>query len=60
MASDNREGLFLTLGKSFLRFGRCDTPAETARRIEEVTADEVFSVARDVFAPERLSFLVYE
>lgn len=60
VASDNREGLFLTLGKSFLRFGRCDTPAETARRIEEVTADEVFSVARDVFAPERLSFLVYE
>lgn len=60
VASDNREGLFLTLGKSFLRFGRCDTPAETTRRIEEVTADEVFSVARDVFAPERLSFLVYE
>lgn len=60
VASDNREGLFLTLGKSFLRFGRCDTPAETVRRIEEVTADEVFSVARDVFAPERLSFLVYE
>lgn len=60
VAGDNREGLFLTLGKSFLRFGRCDTPAETARRIEEVTADEILAVANDFLAPDRLSCLVYE
>ena len=60
VAGDNREGLFLSLGKSFLRFGRCDTPAETARRIEEVTADEIFAVANEFLAPERLSCLIYE
>ena len=60
VAGDNREGLFLSLGKSFLRFGHCDTPAETARRIEEVTADEILSIANTLFTPDHLSCLVYE
>lgn len=60
VSGDNREGLFLGLGKSFLHYNRYDTLPEVAGRINAVTAEDIRRVAGEVFAPDGLSGLIYE
>lgn len=60
VSGDNREGLFLGLGKSFLHYDRYDTLPEVFEKIEQLTATEIREVANDVFAPDRLFSLIYE
>lgn len=60
VAGDNREGLFLGLGKSFLHDNRYDTLPEVFARIEQVTAADLYEAANEIFAPDRLFSLVYE
>lgn len=60
VSSDNREGLFLGLGKSYLHYNRYDTLPEVFARIEKLTAEQILEVANEVFAPERLFGLIYE
>lgn len=60
VSGDNREGLFLGLGKSFLHYNRYDTLQEVVARINAVTAEDIREVATEVFAPDRLSALIYE
>lgn len=57
---DNREGLFLNLGKSYLHYNRFDSMDEVFRQIDRVTADEIHVVACQLFAPEQLFTLIYE
>ena len=59
VASDNREGLFLGLGKSFLHHNRYDSLPEVFQKIEAVTATELCDVANELFHPDRLSQLIY-
>ena len=47
-------------GKSFLRYGRFDSLAEIARRVEQITADDLLAVANDLLSEEQLSMLIYE
>jgi len=56
---DNREGVFLGLGKSFLHYNRYDTLEEVFSKIESITADNILEVANEVFAPEQLFSLIY-
>ena len=60
VSGDNREGLFLGLGKSFLHYNRYDTLPEVFAKVEKLTADEILEVANEVFAPEKLFTLIYE
>lgn len=60
VSSDNREGLFLGLGKSFLHYNRYDTLPEIFERINKVSSEEVLEAANAVFAPEKLFTLIYE
>lgn len=60
VSGDNSEGQFLGLGKSFLHYGRYDTLPEVFAKIERLTAEEIQDVANEVFAPERLSSLIYQ
>lgn len=60
VSGDNREGLFLGLGKSYLHYDRYDTLPEVFAQVEKLTAGQLWEVANEVFAPERLSYLVYE
>ena len=60
VSGDNREGLFLGLGKSFLHYNRYDTLPEVFAQIEKLTAGQLLEVANEVFAPERLFRLVFE
>ena len=60
VSGDNREGLFLGLGKSYLHYNRYDTLPEVFAQIEKITAGQILDVANEVFAPERLFCLIYE
>lgn len=60
VSGDNREGLFLGLGKSYLHYNRYDTLPEVFAQIEEITAEQLQEVANEVFVPDRLFSLVYE
>jgi len=59
VSGDNREGLFLGLGKSFLHYNRYDTLPEVFAKVEKLTAGEIREVANEIFAPERLFSLIY-
>lgn len=59
-SGDNKEGLFLGLGKSFLHYNRYDTLPEVFARIEALTIKDIQEVANEVFAPERLFSLIYQ
>lgn len=60
VSGDNKEGLFLGLGKSFLHYNRYENLPEVFAKVEKLTAEEILEVANEVFAPEDLFTLVYE
>lgn len=60
VSGDNKEGLFLGLGKSFLHYNRYETLPEVFNKIESLTAEELQDVANEIFAPERLFSLIYQ
>lgn len=60
LSSENKEGLFLGLGKSFLHYNKYDSTTETFHKIEAVTAQQILEVANEVFASEALFRLIYE
>lgn len=60
VSGDNREGLFLGLGKSYLHYNRYETLPEVFTKIEKLTATEIQDVANEIFAPEQLFSLIYE
>lgn len=60
VSGDNREGIFLGLGKSFLHHNKYETLEEVIAKVEKITAGDILDVANEVFAEERLSSLVYE
>jgi predicted Zn-dependent peptidase len=60
VSGDNKESLFMGLGKQFMYHDRYETPAEVCRKIEDVTAGEIMEAANEVFAPSVLSSLIYK
>lgn len=60
VASDNRENLFLGFGKSLLHYDRYDSMEQVVARIQQISADDILRVANEVYAPERLSTLIYD
>ncbi len=59
VACDNRENFALDFGRVYLHHGHEKDPDALCRRIEAVTADSVMQVARELFAPENLTVLIY-
>ncbi|MDD7318776.1 MAG: pitrilysin family protein [Prevotella sp.] len=60
VASDNRENFALSFGKSFLHHGYERDLDLIFRKIDSVTAEEIQQVAADIFAPERMTTLIYK
>jgi predicted Zn-dependent peptidase len=60
VSGDNRENLFLGMGKSFLHRSRYDSPDEVFRKINAVTATQLCDVANEFFVPGRMFGLIYE
>jgi predicted Zn-dependent peptidase len=60
VSRDNREALFLGMGKTFLNRNRYDSLPEVFDRINAVTATRLCDVANEIFAPDRMFSLIYE
>ena len=59
IANEQKENLALSLGKSFLRYGKIDGMTVIKQHIEEVTAEKLQEIANDIFEPTKLSVLRY-
>lgn len=59
IANEQKENFALSLGKSFLRYGKIDDMATIREHIENVTAEQMHRIANEIFAPEQLSVLKY-
>jgi predicted Zn-dependent peptidase len=59
IATEQKENLALSLGKSFLRYGKIDELESIRLRIEAITPEQLKVIANEVFNPEMLSTLKY-
>ena len=60
IAHENREELMLTLGKSYLLYNKVDDLKTVQAKIETITADDLIEIANEVFAPDKLSTLIFK
>lgn len=60
VSADNREGLFLNMGKSFLHYNRFDSMEDVFHQIQQISAEKMFEIANEVFNPEKLYTLIYD
>ena len=60
VACDNRESFALDFGKSFLHFNKEKHIDNLLQQIDDITAEELQSVAREVFAEDKLTTLIYQ
>jgi predicted Zn-dependent peptidase len=60
ISNDNKENLFLNLGKQFLHHNRYETLPEACKKIEHTSAEDILEAANEVFSPDNLSILIYE
>lgn len=59
ISSESSESQSLSMGKSLVAFGTVQDDDAVREKIEAVTAAEIQSAARTIFAPARLSRLIY-
>lgn len=59
IAQDNGESRALALGRTYAEYGTVRNIALLRQNIEAVTAEDIRSLAAEIFAPERLCRLVY-
>lgn len=57
---DNREGLFLNIGKSFLHYNFFASMEEVFNQINDITAEGILDIAQTVLAPDKLFMLSYD
>ena len=60
IACDNREQFALDFGKSFLHYGWEKDVSTLLGNIDKVTAKDIQTVARELFAAERLTTLIFQ
>lgn len=59
IASENKENLALSLGKSVMRYGKFDSLEEVKQKINEISAEQLQRVANEIFDLEKLHILKY-
>jgi len=59
VSGESGEAQCLSMGKSLLAWGRIMTPEETRQALEAITPSQLQAMARQLFAPDRLSSLIY-
>ena len=59
ISSEAGEAQCLSMGKSMLSWGSIMSPEQTREAIEAITPEQLQKMARRLFAPDRLSSLVY-
>ncbi|MBA2583163.1 MAG: insulinase family protein [Bacteroidetes bacterium] len=59
MAQENKAGLMLAIGKSLLYTGKVETLKDIFSKIENISAEELHSVANEIFNEKEFSSLTY-
>jgi len=59
-SSEINENLMLAIGKSYLVYGKVETPEEINRKIEAITASELMEIANEILNTDQLSMLAYK
>jgi len=59
ISNETKEHLALSIGKSYLRFGKVDSLEVVRQRINAITAEQLQTIANEIFQPEKLSVLKY-
>jgi predicted Zn-dependent peptidase len=59
ISTENKENLALSLGKSFMRYGKIDDLETVKQLIEEVTPQKLQEIANEIFDIKQLSVLKY-
>ena len=59
VASDNFENAALNMSKTFLHYNVCHSSETLFRRIEALTAQELWDISNELFVPSNLTTLIY-
>lgn len=60
IAREQREQTALSMGKSFLRFGKYDALPTVYQKIEAISAEDILDIANEIFNEEQLSTLIFK
>ena len=60
VACDNREGFALDFGKTFLHFNKEKNIDNLLQQIDDIKVEELQNVAREVFAEDKMTTLIYQ
>lgn len=60
IASENREDLMLTIGKSYLLYDHVDSLQQVYEKIERLTSREIMEIANEIFDESQTSILIYQ
>ncbi|MBQ2459869.1 MAG: insulinase family protein, partial [Bacteroidaceae bacterium] len=59
LSYDNAESVALDMAKRYLHYGRTQTKEQLFERLDALTPDELWLTAQEVFAPERITTLIF-
>ena len=60
ISSEQKENFALSLGKSYLRYGKIEDLETVKQRIEALTAEKLQEIAIEMYNPDELSVLIYK
>ena len=60
ISSEQKENFALSLGKSFMRYGKIEDLESVKKRIEAITAEDLQNIAIEMYNPDQLSVLIYK
>ena len=59
ISSEQKENFALSIGKSYMRYGKIEDMETVKKRIEAITAEKLQAIAVEMFDPKDLSVLIY-
>lgn len=60
LSYDNAESVALDMAKRYLHYGRTQTKEQLFERLDALTPGELWQTAQEVFAPERITTLIFK
>ena len=57
---ESKENTAISLGKSFMRYGKADDLSTVRRKIEAITAADLLRISNEIFIPEQFTVLKYK
>jgi predicted Zn-dependent peptidase len=60
IANESNLNYLMAAGKAYLHDSRLDEPDEIRKKIEAITTGQIMEVAEEIFAPDKLSLLIFQ